>query len=177
MGDLGKLIVAKGFKKFSKVQKIAQSGHTGCYLSPSNEFIVQNNLKRRWERCIELLKNGQFRPLLLYFVFLHCWHQLKIFAYDWKQTGDLWCQKEPLYHLCHLAAQYVYYSWRCGKCPKAGTSMIVNVQLKSILFLVRISVITWISLVEIHLILLLVRTVALKLIIGSLTVVSKRQFE
>ena len=28
MGDLGKLIVAKGFKKLSKVQKIARSGHT-----------------------------------------------------------------------------------------------------------------------------------------------------
>ena len=28
MGDLGKLIVAKGFKRLSKVQKIAQSGHT-----------------------------------------------------------------------------------------------------------------------------------------------------
>ena len=28
MGDLGKLIVSKGFKKFPKVQKIAQSGHT-----------------------------------------------------------------------------------------------------------------------------------------------------
>ena len=28
LGDLGKLIVAKGFKKLSKVQKIAQSGHT-----------------------------------------------------------------------------------------------------------------------------------------------------
>ena len=28
--DLGKLIVAKGFKKLPKVQKIAQSGHTGC---------------------------------------------------------------------------------------------------------------------------------------------------
>ena len=27
--DLGKLIVAKGLKKLSKVQKIAQSGHTG----------------------------------------------------------------------------------------------------------------------------------------------------
>ena len=26
--DLGKLIVAKGFKKLSKVQKIAKSGHT-----------------------------------------------------------------------------------------------------------------------------------------------------
>ena len=29
MGDLGKLIVAKGFKNLTKVQKIAQSGHTG----------------------------------------------------------------------------------------------------------------------------------------------------
>ena len=30
VGDLGKLIVAKGFKKLLKVQKIAKSGHTGC---------------------------------------------------------------------------------------------------------------------------------------------------
>ena len=28
MGDLGKFIVAKGFKKLPKVQNIAQSGHT-----------------------------------------------------------------------------------------------------------------------------------------------------
>ena len=28
LGDLGKLIVAKGFKKLLKVQKIARSGHT-----------------------------------------------------------------------------------------------------------------------------------------------------
>ena len=28
VGDLGKLIGAKGFKKLPKVQKIAQSGHT-----------------------------------------------------------------------------------------------------------------------------------------------------
>ena len=28
-GDWGKLIVAKGFKKLPKVQKIARSGHTG----------------------------------------------------------------------------------------------------------------------------------------------------
>ena len=32
VGDLGKLIVAKCFKKMPKVQKIAQSGHTGCYV-------------------------------------------------------------------------------------------------------------------------------------------------
>ena len=30
VGDLGKLIVAKGFEKLPRVQKIAQSGHTGC---------------------------------------------------------------------------------------------------------------------------------------------------
>ena len=29
MGDLAKLIVAKGFKKLPKVRKIAKSGHTG----------------------------------------------------------------------------------------------------------------------------------------------------
>ena len=28
VGDLGKIIVAKGFKKLPKVQYIAQSGHT-----------------------------------------------------------------------------------------------------------------------------------------------------
>ena len=30
VGDVGKLIVAKGVKKLPKVQSIAQSGHTDC---------------------------------------------------------------------------------------------------------------------------------------------------
>ena len=30
VGDLGKLIVARGFEKLPKVQLIAQSGHTDC---------------------------------------------------------------------------------------------------------------------------------------------------
>jgi len=30
VGDFGQLIVAKGFKKLPKEQKIGQSGHTGC---------------------------------------------------------------------------------------------------------------------------------------------------
>ena len=42
VGDLGKLIVAKGFKKLPKVQKIAQSGHTGhdrkTFWSPSLRY-------------------------------------------------------------------------------------------------------------------------------------------
>ena len=32
LGDLGKLIVAKDFKKLPKVQKIARSGHTARIL-------------------------------------------------------------------------------------------------------------------------------------------------
>ena len=31
VGDLGKIIVAKGFKKLPKVQKFARSGHTDGY--------------------------------------------------------------------------------------------------------------------------------------------------
>ena len=36
VGDLGKLIVAKGFKKLPKVQKITQSGHTEPFKHPSD---------------------------------------------------------------------------------------------------------------------------------------------
>ena len=32
VGNLGKIIVATGFEWLPKVQKIAQSGHTGCDL-------------------------------------------------------------------------------------------------------------------------------------------------
>ena len=35
VGDLGKIIVATSFEWLPKVQKIAQSGHTGCELQPS----------------------------------------------------------------------------------------------------------------------------------------------
>ena len=38
VGDLGKLIVAKGFKKSPKVQKIANSGHTGL-LGPRRRLL------------------------------------------------------------------------------------------------------------------------------------------
>ena len=36
VGDLGKFIVAKGYNKLPKVQKISQSGHTDC----ENEHIL-----------------------------------------------------------------------------------------------------------------------------------------
>ena len=40
MADLGKLIVAKGFKKLPKLQKIAQSGHTDLYSLPWHEIHI-----------------------------------------------------------------------------------------------------------------------------------------
>ena len=42
LGDLGKLIAAKGFKKLPKVQKIARSGHTGadCTLKVNFELLL-----------------------------------------------------------------------------------------------------------------------------------------
>ena len=43
--DLGKLIVAKGFKKMPKARKIAQSGHTGQASS------VLNHLEFFWIEC------------------------------------------------------------------------------------------------------------------------------
>ena len=48
MRDLGKLIVAKGFKKLPKVQKIAQSGHTGQpWWRLGEEIHPQTSLKTR----------------------------------------------------------------------------------------------------------------------------------
>ena len=38
VGDLDKLIVAKGFKKSPKVQKIAISGHTGNHRVPTHLY-------------------------------------------------------------------------------------------------------------------------------------------
>ena len=50
VGDLGKLIVAKVFKKLSKVQKIAQSGHTAHESS-----ITIKKLDHLFLCCISLL--------------------------------------------------------------------------------------------------------------------------
>ena len=38
--DLGKLIVAKGFKKLPKVQKIANSGHTAPKIQIKTRVII-----------------------------------------------------------------------------------------------------------------------------------------
>ena len=50
LGDLGKLFVAKGFKKLPKIQKIARSGHTG---RSSNMF-----LSKKPTLGIFFIKNG-----------------------------------------------------------------------------------------------------------------------
>ena len=43
LGDLGKLIAAKGFKKLPKVQKIARSGHTADKYAAEKE-LADNEL-------------------------------------------------------------------------------------------------------------------------------------
>ena len=43
VGDLGKLIVAKGFKKLPKVQKIAKSGHTDV-TEPQPKTLLTHSL-------------------------------------------------------------------------------------------------------------------------------------
>ena len=45
VGYLGKLIVAKGFKKLPKVQQIAQSGHTG-YKILSYKIQADTNINK-----------------------------------------------------------------------------------------------------------------------------------
>ena len=42
--DLGKLIIAKGLKKLPKVQKIAQSGHTGWHATAKSGRRVNQSL-------------------------------------------------------------------------------------------------------------------------------------
>ena len=48
MGDLGKLIVAKGFEKLPKVQQIAQSGHTDLCLH-SCVYLICHILQIIWD--------------------------------------------------------------------------------------------------------------------------------
>ena len=48
VGDLGKLIVAKGFKKLPKVQKITQSGHTAhVWLIPLMLSLTKEEVSKR----------------------------------------------------------------------------------------------------------------------------------
>ena len=48
--NLGKLIVAKGFKKLPKVQKIAQSGHTGYGIPTVYTKSSHNKVNKMWRK-------------------------------------------------------------------------------------------------------------------------------
>ena len=58
MGVVGKLIVAKGFKKLPKVQKIAGSGHTGggLVVSALGSYIV-NPSSTPVKKCTVFVEN------------------------------------------------------------------------------------------------------------------------
>ena len=47
---MGKLIVAKGFQKLPKVQKIAQSGHTGWRLKLKSSFLKRDRVEKNFRR-------------------------------------------------------------------------------------------------------------------------------
>ena len=57
--DLGKLIVAKGFEKLPKVQKIAQSGHTD-YHRKREEKEEQQRQRERTGEIISLFVRQNF---------------------------------------------------------------------------------------------------------------------
>ena len=65
VGELGKLIVAKGFEKLPKIQKIAKSGHTAQL--QCSHFRHQRFKSRHWQifsnfftvNCIEKAKIGE----------------------------------------------------------------------------------------------------------------------
>ena len=98
--DLGKLIVAKGFKKLPKVQKIARSGHTGPY--PFLAVQLLNVLLDIWrvswwaDLCLgRLTIHNWFRPplaRLAYFCRLASW-----VGHHHHQNQSTWICK------CHLA--------------------------------------------------------------------------
>ena len=56
MGDLSKLIIATGLEKFSKVQKIAQSGHTAGAgpLAPDLRICRLNAIDRWMKTCVSV---------------------------------------------------------------------------------------------------------------------------
>ena len=66
VGDLGKLIAAKFFKKLPKVQKIARSGHTATEPQPLRSFLylwrhsVIDHLKISWERLLMRYESASY---------------------------------------------------------------------------------------------------------------------
>ena len=110
--DLGKLIVAKGLKKLPKVQKIAQSGHTGCSLTILYGWnCYENNLQSR------LMKRDHKRS-----------EEMGVIIAQWKRLClPSW---HPGLNPKHTIYIYLIYSqicaifaclWNiCGQCDQIG---------------------------------------------------------
>ena len=65
VGDLGKLIAAKGFKKLPKVQKIAKSGHTAQHADESTVLWAFSNFKNSVVRTQFCKKTFFVRSVLM----------------------------------------------------------------------------------------------------------------
>ena len=85
MGDLGKLIAAKGFKKFIKVQSIAQSGHT----APRTNVLYKS--------AILTIDGSEYFDALPSSVWPD-WAILKVLGYKfrYKSTPNIWQLSKPL---------------------------------------------------------------------------------
>ena len=59
VGDLGKIIVAKGFEKLPKVQCIVQSGHTAYDPILPFRFAAARDLNSRNENCLQKIPDSK----------------------------------------------------------------------------------------------------------------------
>ena len=82
VGDLGKLIVAKGFKKLPKVQKIAKSGHTDHHI-PILGISFNFNIMIEYLKMPTHLPSNVFKREYSYHIFYlihlihHCYLKIK----------------------------------------------------------------------------------------------------
>ena len=95
LGDWGKLIVAKGFKKLPKVQKIARSGHTGHQVvflgSGANIvklFAATHCFKNRENVKIVFVKRPSPASFLLLFISFDIILQIELFR-CWSSTTTM----------------------------------------------------------------------------------------
>ena len=64
VGDLGKLIAAKGFQKLPKVQKITKSGHTAYFSGVEiHRDLWYRNCKQCGPNCDSRVENHKFQKI------------------------------------------------------------------------------------------------------------------
>ena len=113
MGDLGKLIVAKGFKKLPKLQKIAQSGHTGHW--PPSAWIISIIYLCCFPGLLMhfYLFNHDIHLVMVYLLSLNTHlHLLSLRVFEKKSPFHIFATYEASYIPGHeVRTLCVYYLW------------------------------------------------------------------